>query len=92
MSVKFTQRALRDLVAIENYIAIDRPIAAAHVIQRLFRACEGLETFPFRGRSGYRLGTRVLTTVRPYLIVYEILANGDVEIQAVWHGAQDRRG
>ena len=90
MSVKFTQRALRDLVAIENYIALDRPIAAARVIQRLFQACEGLETSPRRRRSGFGLGTRVLTTVRPYLIVYGILANGDVEIQAIWHGAQDR--
>ena len=91
MPIRFTQQALRDLIAIRNYIAEDKPIAAARLAARLIAACDGLDNFPLRGRPGMRSGTRELTTVHPYLITYRVLAGGIVEIVAIWHGARNRR-
>lgn len=55
----------------------------------LFAACEELEHFPGRGRSGKRRGTRELTTVCPYVIVYRVEPDA-IEILRIWHGRQDR--
>ena len=92
MSVRFTRQALRDLIAIQSYIAIDQPIAAARFAARLILACDGLTLFPRRGRLGIRSGTRELTIIWPYLIAYRILADETVEIETIWHGARNRGG
>jgi plasmid stabilization system protein ParE len=44
---------------------------------------------PERGRPGLVIGTREITTVWPYVIVYRVTAM-DVEIIRIWHGAQER--
>jgi toxin ParE1/3/4 len=90
MSVSFTRRALRDLANILAYIAADNRAAASRVAVELIVACDRLEHFPERGRPGLRRGTRELTIVWPYVIVYRI-AGQNVEILAIWHGARDRR-
>jgi toxin ParE1/3/4 len=56
----------------------------------LVAACDRLEQFPERGRPGRRRGTRELTTIWPYVIVYRI-ARQRIDILAIWHGAQRRR-
>jgi toxin ParE1/3/4 len=91
MSVNFTRRALRDLANIRAYIADDNPPAASRMAVEIIAACDRLEHFPERGRPGLRRGTRELTTVWPYVIVYRA-AGTNIDILAVWHGAQDRRG
>lgn len=89
MSVVFTRRALRDLASIHSRIGEDRPMAASRVAVELVAACDRLELFPERGRPGIEPGTRELTTVWPYVIVYRI--GGDIiEVLSVWHGRQDR--
>lgn len=55
----------------------------------LVAACDKLELFPERGKLGLREGTRELTTVWPYVIVYRIDGT-DIDILAIWLGAQDR--
>jgi len=89
MSVVFTRRALRDLTNIRAYIADDNPRAASQVAVEIIAACDRLEQLPERGRPGRRRGTRELTIVWPYVIVYR-MNREDVEILAIWHGAQDR--
>lgn len=91
MSVRFTRRALKDLAAIRSYIAADKPQAASRFAVELIAACDHLEYFPERGRPGLRRGTRELTTVWPYVIVYRYRAGGDIEILTIWHGARERR-
>jgi toxin ParE1/3/4 len=91
MPVKFSRRALKDLVAIRTHIAADKPHAASRVAVELVAACDRLEMFSERGRPGLRRGTRELTTVWPYVIVYRIVRSSQIEILAIWHGAQDRR-
>lgn len=90
MPVVYSRRALRDFAAIRTYIAQENPDAASRMAVRLLAACDRLEQFPERGRLGVDPGTRELTTVRPYVIVYEVKASHRVEILAIWHGAQDR--
>lgn len=91
MPVNFTRRALRDLANIRAYIADDNPSAASRMAIEIVAACDRLEYFPERGRPGSRRGTRELTTVWPYVIVYRI-SGTRIDILAIWHGAQDRRG
>lgn len=89
MPVIFTRRALRDLANIRSYIADDSPAAASRMAVELVAACDRLEYFPERGRPGLLPGTRELTTVWPYVIVYR--AKGEqIDILSIWHGAQDR--
>ncbi|HYZ61573.1 MAG TPA: type II toxin-antitoxin system RelE/ParE family toxin [Acetobacteraceae bacterium] len=45
--------------------------------------------FPRRGRPA-KDGSRELLAVRPYIIVYDVDAKGNVEILRIWHAAQDR--
>jgi plasmid stabilization system protein ParE len=89
MSVVFTRRALRDLANIHAYIVEDDPLAASRMAVELVVACDRLELFPERGRPGLRRNTRELTSVWPYVIVYRVLRH-NVEILAIWHGAQNR--
>ncbi|MBI1331159.1 MAG: hypothetical protein GC166_14780 [Alphaproteobacteria bacterium] len=49
--------------------------------------CDRLEMFPERGRPGRRRGTRELTTVWPYVIVYRVRGE-TVEVLRIWHGRQ----
>jgi addiction module RelE/StbE family toxin len=91
MSVVFTRRALRDLAKIRAYIAGDNPSAASRMAVEIVAACDRLEFFPERGRPGLRRGTRELTTVWPYVIVYKVQAPSTVEILSIWHGRQNRR-
>ncbi len=88
--VTYARRALRDLAAVRTYISRDNPMAADRVFFDLLAACEGLRHFPRRGRPGKKRGTRELTTVWPYVIVYEIERDGTVVIEAFYHGAQNR--
>ncbi len=89
MTVRFTRRAINDLASIREYIATDNPTAASRMAVELVAACDKLELFPERGKLGLREGTRELTTVWPYVIVYRIDGT-DIDILAIWHGAQDR--
>lgn len=91
MTVRFTDEAWRNFQSIRQVIARDRPQAAKKMAERLLRACVGLEHFPQRGRRGRRSDTGELTTVWPFVIVYEIKADGEIQIDAIWHGAQNRR-
>lgn len=90
MEIVFSPQALRDLRAIRDYIANDNSAAASRMAVELVAACDRLELFAERGRPGARRGTRELTTVWPYVIVYKITRQ-QIYIVAIWHGRQ-RRG
>ncbi len=89
MRVTVTQAALNDLIAIRSYIGERNPAAASRIAVQLLSACDRLEHLPERGRPGRSPGTRELTAIRPYVIVYRIRGE-TVEILRVWHGAQKR--
>jgi plasmid stabilization system protein ParE len=56
---------------------------------RLLATCDSLADLPERGRHGLVPGTRELTTVSPYVIVYRI-GQDTVEVVRIWHHARDR--
>jgi toxin ParE1/3/4 len=91
MPVVFSPEALADLATIKAYIGDLNPPAASRIAIQLVAACDRLEHLPERGRPGLVAGTREITSIWPYVIVYRI-ADQSVEIVRVWHGAQDRHG
>lgn len=88
MKVEWSGPALRDLAAKIVYLKRHNPLAAVRVAKAIREAADQLGDTPRLGRPGRIPGTFELVTVWPYVIVYEIGTN--VEIRAVWHGAQDR--
>ena len=47
----WTEPALSDLDAIADHIALDNPVAAAHLVEQAFECVERLERFPKSGKS-----------------------------------------
>ena len=90
MKVVWRAAARADIVRIIHYIAGENPVAAWKIGSELVVAGDSLITFPQRGRPGRVLGTRELTTIAPFIIVYEIVDHECVRILRVWHGAQER--
>ncbi len=88
MRVLYSDRALQNLEAIKAYIAQDSISAAGRMEARLLTACRNLASHSDRGRAGRR-GTRELTVVRPYVIVYRATTNA-IHIERIIHAARRR--
>lgn len=91
MTVRFTDEALGDLSSIRAYLAERSPNAADRMGRRLVDAADSLEGFPDRGKPGLLDGTREITTVWTYVIVYRVTVS-EVQVLRIWHGAQIRAG
>jgi len=89
MRVRITDPAKADLTEIRLYLESQSPAAARKMGRFLRDACLSLADFPNRNRAGSVPGTRENVTVWPYVIVYRV-AEAEVQILRVWHGAQDR--
>jgi addiction module RelE/StbE family toxin len=62
----WTEPALSDLDAIADYIALDKPEAARHLVQRVFEHVEQLMTHPQSGSVPRELrGSRYRQIVKP---------------------------
>ena len=88
MKLRYTERAIADLEAIQAYVAVDNPSAATKLGKRIRGAIELLESFPELGRPGRFAGTRVLLVARtPYAVYYTVEARlGEVVILHIRHG------
>jgi len=87
--VVWAPQAIEDIARITRYIAAENPVAAVRVARELLVAGDSLVMFPRRGRPSSLSGRRELVAVRPYVIVYRLLADDRVDILRVWHAAQD---
>ena len=83
LPVIWTPKAQRDLLAIRDRIAADRPGAAERFTQRLEAAGNRVSNFPEAGRA--EGASRVLVTMQPYVIRYRVRPEG-VVIIGVRHG------
>jgi plasmid stabilization system protein ParE len=83
--VLWTARALDDLDLIHAQIAAERPMVAERMKRRLVEAADMLESFPEVGRA--QGDTRILVTVRPYVMRYRVNPEA-VVILGVRHGAR----
>lgn len=61
--VIWTEPALQELDAIAEYIALDNPAAATHLVQDIFAKTERLEDFPKSGRIPPELPNSVFREV-----------------------------
>ena len=89
MELRWTAAAADDLEHIADYLFEKTPENAEKLIRRIFDAPSLLKTFPNRGRSGKKQGTRELViSSLPYVVVYQM--TGDVlYVVRILHGAQD---
>ncbi len=88
MKIAWTRVALRDIDAIQDYVAQDSPRAAYQLAQGLVqRTTDTLAAAPMAGRLGRAQGTRELVFPDlPYIVVYRV--TNMVEVLAVMHSAR----
>lgn len=88
MRIRWTTPALRDLEAIGDFIARDKPAAAARIVNAILDGSEALATHPHIGRAGRVPGTRELVIPNtPFVAPYRVRGD-EIEVLAVFHGAR----
>ena len=88
MKTRWTTSALSDLEAIGDFVARHNPAAAERLVARIAAATETLRDHPHLGGPGRIGGTRELVVAEtPYVVPYRV-AEGEVQILAVFHGAR----
>lgn len=71
---------------IRDWIAEDDPRAADNVVARIVQTAMMFGQFPMLGRAGLVEDTREFSVVGlPYLIVYQITSETDVDVLTVMH-------
>ena len=88
MRTRWTRPALADLEAIGDFVARNNPSSTDRIVMRIVDAVEILRDHPRLGRMGRIAGTRELVIAEtPYIVPYRV-ADGDIQILAVIHGAR----
>ena len=89
-AVLWTLRARADLAGIRSFISQDSPHFASVVLSRIIVATDRLSSFPESGRVVPEVGSADIREVihAPYRIVYRIVAEDEVHILTVHHGAR----
>jgi toxin ParE1/3/4 len=87
VNVVWTQRALHDLVDVDEF-ARRKPSLSNQIANALESACEQIVFFPCSGRVGRVEGTReVVPTGTPFILAYNVEVS-EVTILAILHGAR----
>jgi toxin ParE1/3/4 len=88
MELRWTQEAAADLERIADYLSVHAPERAERLVRALYEAPSSLLTFPNRGRSGKKEGTRELVmSPLPYIVIYRVRED-TVYVIRILHGAQ----
>ncbi len=89
-SVEWSERALRDVEALGEYIARDSEAYARAVVRKIFDVGYKLQRFPFSGRvvPEFRVPTIREFLVYSYRVIYHTSAS-TVTVIAVVHGRRD---
>jgi len=87
--VIWTDEAERWLLKIHDYIALDKPAAAFHVVESIYKRAQILEQFPDLGQRYRTASGREARILRwgHYRIVYLQPSAGEVHVVGVFHGA-----
>jgi addiction module RelE/StbE family toxin len=84
----WTRLALADLRHVHDYIAAERPRAAAEITEHISRATRMIAEHPEMGRHGRVAGTRELVVAgTPFLFAYRVRGER-VEVLALLHAAR----
>lgn len=86
-ALRWTRRAEADLVAIDDYISANNPVAAVRWIEKLMARAQETALSPLAGRVVPELGISSIreVLVRNYRIVYRIHL-GEVQVLTVFEG------
>lgn len=88
MTIRWTQRARRQFLAILDHLLGANPSAAASMYDAITDSIARLATFPEMGRRGRVSGTReLIIPSQPYIVAYRTQGR-TVHILAVLHGTQ----
>jgi toxin ParE1/3/4 len=92
MKLRFTPRAIDNIVSIAEYIGVRNPAAAQRVRAAIYESLQNLVLFPYAGRLQQTEGVRKIVTRKyAYLIYYTIdAAAEEIVILNVKHSAQKR--
>ena len=86
MRVNFTPQARDDLQDIRDWIAQRDERVAERIVSRIVQTAMMFGPFPMLDRAGQVEGTREFSVVGlPYLIVYAIVSENDVDVLTVLH-------
>jgi toxin ParE1/3/4 len=86
MKVRYSRRAVADLIGIADYIRERNHRAADPVSDRIRASIAQLGIFPFIGRMTDDANLRVLPIGRyPYVVFYEVI-EGEVVVHHIRHG------
>jgi toxin ParE1/3/4 len=86
--VRWLARGLANLNAEAEYIARDKPRAAARVVQATHQTVDLLRRHPNLSRPGRVSGTRELVVPgTPYIVPYRV-RDDEIQILRVFHGAR----
>jgi toxin ParE1/3/4 len=89
LNLNFTPQALDDLRAIRGWIAADDELAAERVIARIRQTVTMFGQFPLLGHPGEVPETREFKVIGlPYLVVYSIASETELDILTVLHSAR----
>ncbi len=90
MRLRYSPHSIEDLENIRRYIAKDNPKAAWVVASFVRRSIRTLEEFPYQGRATERENVRRLVVTNYPYVVYYYVAENEVIVLTVMHGAQER--
>jgi len=92
MKLRFTPRAIQDLVNIADYIGANSPGAALRVRSTILDSLQNLVLWPEIGRKQTAEGVRKLVTRRyPYFVYYTVdEAAEEIVILTIRHPARER--
>jgi plasmid stabilization system protein ParE len=92
MKLRFTPRAISDLLAIAEHIHARNPAAAVAVRDAILASMQALTLFPEIGRRQTVEGVRKLVTRKyGYLVYYSVdAANDEIAILSIQHPARRR--
>lgn len=87
MKVRWSRHAALDLVAVEEFVALDSPAAGAALVERLVSRSEGLAEHPGSGRVVPEFGNDRIRelVIDAYRLVYRLEGNC-VEVLTVFEG------
>jgi toxin ParE1/3/4 len=91
LEIVWSPLARERLREIHDYVARDKPRAAARLAIRIVALVESLKYHSHLGRAGPDPETRELVIGgTPYVVLYRITSMRRITINTIWHGAQQR--
>ena len=94
LNLIYTERSLKQLDDILDYLKPRNERAAAKVFGRIQKTCERLTRHPFSGRPEGPRGSRTISVSRyPYVVMYRVHGGppSEIEVLGVFHTSLGER-